>query len=469
MIVERLSLANFRGFEQIDLAFHPQLNVVAGINGVGKSAVIQAVAALLSRALPEFTPATNRPVPLSDDDVLYGKIVMAASLGFQVDNIPFDISLQREREDNLKRRRLIEQIAEARTAVAEETDAEAQRGRRRELRELQSQLNAPRERANLLLRAVPATSTKAGDLDAPGRVQREMLAELSAKPNHPLALYYSTRRLSPEQPRVLPPLLPYSPRNAYEGNVLSADREVELRDFLHWFRVAERGTGAQAEHRASALAAVRAVVSGLIPEFRDLRVEEEPVLRFVVQKNDAPLSIQQLSDGERGLLAVVIDLARRLTIANPHAEEPVREGKAVVLIDEIELHLHPSWQRSVLTQLRSTFQSCQFIVTTHSPQVIGEVHHSSIRFLLHDDGKIVSWTPPRSLGLDSSRVLEELMDVRSRNNGVDEELHRLALLIDEERFAAARELIGELEETLGESDPDLTRARTLMAFVEGRE
>ncbi|WP_222071513.1 AAA family ATPase, partial [Azospirillum formosense] len=96
----------------------------------------------------------------------------------------------------------------------------------------------------------------------------------------------------------------------------------------------------------------------------------------------------------------------------------------MVLIDEIDLHLHPQWQRRVVGNLEETFPNCQFIATTHSPQVIGEVAHDKIQMI--KDGKIYS--PSRSFGIDSSRVLEEVMDTKSRNAGVEDAISNIARL-----------------------------------------
>jgi hypothetical protein len=88
---------------------------------------------------------------------------------------------------------------------------------------------------------------------------------------------------------------------------------------------------------------------------------------------------------------------------------------------------------------------------------------------MHEDDKIIAWTPPRSLGLDTSRVLEEIMDAKARNADIEAALHELSRLIDDENFEAAQQRIEALQVTLGEADPELTRARALMAFLQGAE
>src|SRR5690606_14860939 len=133
-----------------------------------------------------------------------------------------------------------------------------------------------------------------------------------------------------------------------------------------------------------------------------------------VLKNGKPLFLEQLSDGERGLLALIFDLTRRLAIANPASKNAIGEGVALVLIDEIELHLHPKWQRDVLQRLRNVFKACQFVVTTHSPLVLGEVEARCVRFLEFENGKVDVTVPAEAYGMDANRILQELMDAPVR-------------------------------------------------------
>lgn len=118
-------------------------------------------------------------------------------------------------------------------------------------------------------------------------------------------------------------------------------------------------------------------------EFDELQVKRNP-LRLAVKKNGREYSVDQLSDGEKCTLALIGDLARRLALANQNSENPLA-GSGIVLIDEIELHMHPSWQRKVFPVLRKTFPNIQFIVTTHSPQVLGEVSNQFNLFMLSEN------------------------------------------------------------------------------------
>jgi predicted ATP-binding protein involved in virulence len=137
----------------------------------------------------------------------------------------------------------------------------------------------------------------------------------------------------------------------------------------------------------------------------------------------------------------------------------------VVLIDEIDLHLHPQWQRQIVRNLREAFPRCQFIATTHSPQVIGEVEHDRIQIIAA--GQV--YAPTHSYGVDSSRVLEEVMGTDPRTKDVQDLLSRLSQTIGQQEFARGHELLAQLVAHLGEGDPEVTRIRTLLDFVEGKE
>ena len=155
---------------------------------------------------------------------------------------------------------------------------------------------------------------------------------------------------------------------------------------------------------------------------------------------------------------MVFDLTRRLAQANPEMEDPAAEAEAVVLIDEIELHLHPAWQRRIVKNLTKTFPKCQFIATTHSPQVIGEVENDRIQIIV--DGQVYS--PTHSFGVDSSRVLEEIMGVDPRTQDVKELLSAISQEVGKLRYENARELLAQLVDRLGGDDPEVIRTRTLL-------
>jgi len=146
-----------------------------------------------------------------------------------------------------------------------------------------------------------------------------------------------------------------------------------------------------------------------MPVFSDLRIQLSP-FEVLINKNDIALNILQLSQGEKSLLALIADIARRLVLLNPSLDTPLK-GNGIVLIDEIDLHLHPTWQQSVIPNLLNTFPNIQFIVTTHSPQVLTTVHHKCIRILTKNG---VFTASVNTFGEESRTTLEDVMDVNSR-------------------------------------------------------
>ena len=123
---------------------------------------------------------------------------------------------------------------------------------------------------------------------------------------------------------------------------------------------------------------------------------------------------------------MVLDLTRRLAQANPNMTDPAANAEAIVMIDEIDLHLHPQWQRKIVQNLTAAFPKCQFIATTHSPQVIGEVEHERIQII--SNGQVYS--PTHSFGVDSSRVLEEIMESGPRTEVVQNLLSQISQAVE---------------------------------------
>lgn len=125
------------------------------------------------------------------------------------------------------------------------------------------------------------------------------------------------------------------------------------------------------------LEAVRKAITSLFPDIEDPHIMLNP-LRFAVKLNNEILDITQLSDGYKTLLSLVIDLSARMALANPLMENPLH-SEAIVLIDELDLHLHPEWQKRIVDDLLKVFINTQFIVTTHSPYIIESVNNHLIR------------------------------------------------------------------------------------------
>jgi predicted ATP-binding protein involved in virulence len=189
-----------------------------------------------------------------------------------------------------------------------------------------------------------------------------------------------------------------------------------------------------------------------MPSFKNLQVSRKPRLAMIIDKNDKTLNVNQLSQGEKSLMALVGDIARRLAMMNPKLDNPLL-GKGIILIDEIDMHLHPQWQRSIIQRLQTTFPNCQFILTTHSPLVISDTQN----ILVYDlDGQEVN-ALPSLYGQDANTVLLQYMDTSYRNPKVAEQISQAMDAIQNNDFELANQLIQTLKLELGESQLDVMR------------
>jgi len=180
-----------------------------------------------------------------------------------------------------------------------------------------------------------------------------------------------------------------------------------------------------------------------------------------IEKNKKTLSVDQLSDGEKCLIALVGDLARRLAIANPQRENPLR-GRGIVIIDEIDLHLHPKWQRKIISTLTRVFSKIQFIVSTHSPHVITHVQPEDLFLLSTTEKGIIAKKPVESYGKNVDRILEDLMGLETtRPDKVNLLLAELYETISDGDTDKAKEQAANLRNMIGE-DPEITKAMVLI-------
>ena len=144
------------------------------------------------------------------------------------------------------------------------------------------------------------------------------------------------------------------------------------------------------------------------------------------------------------------------------------EGKEFrVLIDEIELHMHPSWQRKILGALKATFPHIQFIITTHSPQVLSEADDSYNLFGLQQDTDNIIVEPYKVYGWDSNGILHAVMDTPSRPASVERTFQSFNDALDSGRLDEAEHILEQLKQTVAPDDPELT-ACTIALDLEQR-
>ena len=432
MRVKRLAMHNFRGIEKMVLDFpSAPTAVLVGINGAGKSSILDCMAVLLSRLIGRIRTSAGTGRFFAEQDILNRADETRNSITVTLSNQTKEWQVTKTR-----------------------------RGRK------------PQQHIT--------------NLDGLKRVVEEF-GNLKPNTNIPVVVYYPTNRAVLDIPLRIRRRHEFDQLAAYD-QALTGTRN-DFRIFFEWFREREdienerirdvTMTGSKRELRAQKggnilreaqarygndrqLNAVRKAIERMLPGFVNLRVRRQPLLRMTIEKGGEELVVNQLSDGEKCLLAMAGDLARRLAIANPSLSNPL-EGEGVVMIDELDLHLHPQWQRRVISALEETFSNCQFVVTTHSPLVLSYVKREQV-FLI-EDFKLVE-NVPYTYGHDANSLLFDLMAVLDRPDEIKDKLKECFRLIDADEMELAKQRLAKLEKLLGPEDPEITRARSMIAFME---
>jgi predicted ATP-binding protein involved in virulence len=455
MKLKSLSLANFRGFDQIDIEFEPDVTVIAGVNGVGKSAILQAIAIIMTYNLGLLAQSKEKNAKLELSDVLIDKEKLNIASILQFPEADAHTSISYPHIPFKEAQKLIAKSQEIGRAlkILEKGSAEYKE-KNEELKDIERYLNSKG--------APPMVSINptVGDLSADSFIKLN-----KAMTNQSFAVFYTTKRLLSR----LPPSIKKATANTTVSAFSSAlsQNEVSLTEFAYWFRVISERYIGRAELNNTLKIELEKAISVFLDGFSDLQLHlDVSPPRFSIQKSGKRMYLEQLSDGERGLLALVFDLVRRLSQANPASNNPIAEGQALVLIDEIELHLHPKWQRQVIRHLREVFKSCQFIITTHSPQVIGQVKAEKLRLLKKDDSERVVQVPiAQSFGMDSGWILQNIMGVSARDYDTEQKLSAIYDAIDDDQYKDARILVETLRSEIGDF-PDLQEVAALLDRLE---
>ncbi len=411
MHIKSLKLENFRGASNLNLSLHPKLNVFYGVNGSGKSTVLDASAILLSWLVNRLKTERASGRQIHEHDI-------------QNDAPNADIKMVFETENSQLHGWNLVKGRRYRSA----------NGHRSKLTEITNFTNNMRQ----------AIAAQAGEI------------------NIPLFAYYPINRTVLDIPLRIRKKHSFDLQAAFDGSLTSG---ANFRTFFEWYREREDIENEMIRHIGNdqldeQLEAVRKAITTLLPEFSNITVRRNP-LRMEIEKRGKKLIINQLSDGEKCLMAMVGDLARRLAIANPVIDDPLK-GTGVILIDEIDLHLHPKWQQMIVPKLLEVFPNCQFLMSTHSPSILANVKPESL-FMLQDTSRGVKCShPSESYGKSVDRILEDIMGLETaRPSHIDEKLRLLFRNINHGRLSEARATLKELSTKIG-SDPELAKADVLI-------
>ncbi|MBF0584837.1 MAG: AAA family ATPase [Magnetococcales bacterium] len=445
MKLSRLDIANFRCFESLSIPFRPDVNVLVGVNGAGKSAILDAIALSLFHVV-----AANGAGGLRQ------RKLQRAILR------PSDIHVPSGSD-----------FAHFRTSFTDYYEPETQR---------QMSLFSEEDwgKSTLILdQHIVYRSPNSFDYRLEGgkhfdayftALWHEAHRSPKALIPFPVVAYYrATRRISgmPEMGNIF--ALRLDRTSAFQG---ALDAGANYHSMCQWFYLREnqelREKQQRGRNEAFELPDLKAVRHALVKMLENVESvffdDNPPTLKIQMASRDGKptiMALEQLSDGYRNLLAVVLDFARRLALAHPHWEKPL-EAPGILVIDEIDLHLHPNWQQRIITHLRAVFPNTQMIVATHSPAILTTVRREQI-LLLGADHQFESIPDDvGTYGAESSRVLAEVFGTHARPQEVPSvhELRNYLRLVEGRQHDSedARTLRSRLESALGTGDPDLQRA-----------
>lgn len=280
----------------------------------------------------------------------------------------------------------------------------------------------------------------------------------------PVISYYGTKRLGvqPKDMQTDEDAKPGEFDERMQAYRFSIDQRIDVASVLRWLRL-EKFVALESGQERNAYTAVKEVIAQCIDGCLavDYSVKERALL--LTMQGGSTLPFHLLSDGQRTMVAMVADLALKACQLNPHlGSDAPAKSPGVVLIDELDLHLHPRWQRHVLSDLRETFSEVQFFATTHSPQIIGETPPDDILILKTDGG---FEKPDVSVGLSSNQILREMMGTDPINADMMARFNAIFDLVEKGEFPAARQQIAEIRSG-GHDFPELSEADSYMDAVE---
>lgn len=425
MRIDEIDLINFKNFDEIHAEFTPGINLLVGGNGSGKTSILEGI-----------------------------NIALGSFFGSQ------EQKMQRMIEfDEI---RIVDGIRAAITSViaySEMIDGSWNRNMKRDTRTNDG-------------KGIKLAS-------AYGQNFLELFENPLDRTVAPLISYYSTQRLFKDSSASSKQK--YDPANSRRNGYLQCLKESAIKFTLNdWLAkaVIKRATMQIKEIEEVDLVlenVEKAIRETLIlflnlPEDFSLKIYPDPEFDnelFVNYDKEHNLPISYYSDGFRNLVYLIFDMVWRASQLNPWLD---LQGLAehvfgVVTIDEIDLHLHPKWQSKAIEIVQKLFPKVQFFITTHSPSVVANMEHGTLYVI--NNNQIVRHNEDY-FGKQINYILRDILGAADRHIPTQVKLDRLFVLIDNEEKAAYDALLLELTNLLGEDDPDLLKARTLIDWNESK-
>jgi len=416
MRLDKFKLENFRKFKDLSLDLKPGVNILIGENAAGKTSILEALTILLGSYFYGINSRfANSPSIHKTKDVTFSQNELGQF-------------------DRLYPTRL--------TAEGEIFNSSIEWNR---------ELNSAK-----------------GKTTVKGLADLRKIIKNNLSQTLPIITYYSISRLQPTSMDSSS----YQKDERFEAYELALNAKASVKKFIKWFENEDR-ISYQEKQDTYALTVVSKAIKSCIPNTK--RVYYDAKLSEIIIENihKEKTLFSLMSDGYRIITSLIGDLAYRCAVLNAHlGEHCLNKTNGIVLIDEIETHLHPSWQERVINDLQSVFPKIQFIISTHSPIVLSATKANVIHLDYLQNGK--EQQKVYTYGRKTEYIMYSEQGVVGRPPVIQEQINRFYELIDstveelsEEKLSKAKRILEELFiAQFGEKDPDTVRAKSDYEFAE---
>ena len=371
MKINHLTIENFRAIERLDIDCSGGVNAIIGDNGAGKSSVLEAIVLLYSWLNAKYFSPQGRGKSIRKDDIRSGSEYCFLSIEVE------------------------------------------HKGRKASW--------------SIMKGHVPERRTDFAMLDA----FAQHIRENSEDEQYLFSFYGVNRNIA----SIIVNKRLYGKKDA-EGALHNTFANTGWKPFFNWYFERENEENRMKarfnpQYHDESLDTIRECLKEVFPNYKNLRIEDRPT-RFVIEKDGHEINFERLSDGEKCYITLVLDIARRLSMQND-GRDHVLDGEQIVLIDELDLHLHPSWQLQVVSNLERKFPNCQFFVTSHSPLVLSSLDENDKLIVLRDGVELELSDIP--YGDNSDYILKRFFGLNAvRNPKVQAEIDGISHALSQEQL-----------------------------------
>ncbi len=432
MYIQKLMLQNFKCFDQIELEFHPELTILVGSNGSGKTSIIEGVAIAISAMFAKMDGCSGRSI---DKSQAHLKSFSAGSTKDVQPQYPV--------------------LVKASAVTRKETITWAR------------SLNKPKGNTTIV------DAKKMVDL---GVSFQEHLRKGDTKLVLPIIAYYGTGRLwdyhREKQSDV------FETDNRMNGYIDCVDGTANIKLMMNWFSKMTVRKYQNQELGLGNIPELEAVYSAMENCYKRITGSSDVKMQYNIGTRELEaayrdnsgewmrISINQLSDGYKSTISLVADIAYRMAVLNPQLLGNVcEETDGIILIDEIDLHLHPTWQQRILQDLRYIFPKVQFIVSTHAPAVVSTAKSENVIIL--DNGEV--YEPSGEVhGKDVNTIISGIMGASERPVEIKALLKEFYRYIDEGNADDAERVLEDVKNIIGEDDSEIASCNVKLKLLKIR-